>query len=724
MEELLHRGTRELGGDVVEVRFDLGNRVGFGIVGIAIIPQDRPQHIRPGRGVARADPVARAPDPHFAHRAEPRRKLCEDRRAGRCDEFDVLGNLPERDAGEDLKGRRSRQGKAPVRAVNPSGPFDERRRLDAERSERMDPGAGGNDIADRIRSAHLVEPDIIDGNRVDLCLRHGDAVEDSLSAGLDLRIKGRSIQEIANLAVCPAMRVLRLAVMNVRIGSVLMGGMRVDVKFRARDVLSLGALEVEVDFLFEAEGGYRPAKNRLIHAEVAQGTDGHIAADSRKTIEVKNLHGKLSGENYCCAHMLARHFLFRNLAALLLGLGMVHLVSAKTFEEINDAFGIPVWSDENLWDDEASATAARLRWPEESRTSMDSSYRAYPGPSSLVLGARPRSLALYGENGRVSHLSLIFANKGDGVSVEKEAVNSMAVQNLQKQEKAIKEAIKKDAATLCEKLTALLGPPAASRFGQGSQVRENVQRWDWKDHAILLSAPRGEYVALRILPVEMADAQGRSRISDNELKERVLARVERRANGDVVLQDMPMVNQGPKGYCVPATWERVMRYMAVPADMYVLAMAGSTAMGGGTDVNAIANGARTAIVSGGRRFEAVNGKVSVRTAQQYINHGLPLMWTMYSTDALNAALKDRREARASTADPVAWRKSLDPVRKSAKKIAIDHSRAHMCMIIGYNDKTGELAVSDSWGPAFAERWITEEEAVAVSQAQPLTLITY
>ena len=349
--------------------------------------------------------------------------------------------------------------------------------------------------------------------------------------------------------------------------------------------------------------------------------------------------------------MMAHLSFLRNLAALLLWLGTITFASAKTFEELNAAFGIPVWSDENLWDDEASATAARLHWPEESKTSTDSSYRAYPGPSELVLGARPHSLALYGENGHVSHLSLMFANKGDGVSVDKEAGDSKAMRNLQKQEKAIKEAIKKDAATLCEKLTALIGPPATDRYGQGSQIRETVQRWDWKGHSILLSAPRGEYVALRVLPVEMANAQGRSRISDNELRERVLSRVERRPNGDVVLKDMPMVDQGPKGYCVPATWERVMRYMAVPADMYVLAMAGSTAMGGGTDVNAIANGARTAIVSGGRRFENVNGKVSVRTAQKDINHGLPLMWTMYSMDEVNKAINARREARAAMTEP-------------------------------------------------------------------------
>jgi hypothetical protein len=37
------------------------------------------------------------------------------------------------------------------------------------------------------------------------------------------------------------------------------------------------------------------------------------------------------------------------------------------------------------------------------------------------------------------------------------------------------------------------------------------------------------------------------------------------------------------------------------------------------------------------------------------------------------------------------------------------------MIIGYNKETGEVAVSDSWGPAFEERWILGVEATQVSQ---------
>ena len=43
------------------------------------------------------------------------------------------------------------------------------------------------------------------------------------------------------------------------------------------------------------------------------------------------------------------------------------------------------------------------------------------------------------------------------------------------------------------------------------------------------------------------------------------------------------------------------------------------------------------------------------------------------------------------------------------------------MIIGYNKKTGEIATSDSWGPNYRERWMTEEEILAISMGEMLII---
>ena len=405
-----------------------------------------------------------------------------------------------------------------------------------------------------------------------------------------------------------------------------------------------------------------------------------------------------------------RPYVFAFLPALALS---APSLAKPDFTAVNAAIGAPLFADGNLWDDNAEAVADRLGWPVESSTSTDSSYRDYPGESDRFLGARPRSKALYGEGGKVSGVSVVFANKGDEVMRKSRADTAADRRERKGQIRDYKRDIQEERKVLREALTRLFGEPAADRFGQ-SRGGESVLRWDWQGHSFLLSSPRDEYVLLRIVPVDAADSSGRSRVADAEMRSRLESRVERRPNGDVVLADIPMVSQGPKGYCVPATWERVMRYTGVPAEMYVLAMEGQTAEGGGTSLDKISAASKMAIVRAGRRLDTAAIKPEVRDVSAYIDRGLPLIWRMYSTPDFNAAAGRRVEPRRRMTDAEAWSRELEDDRRRAKDFREDPDSSHVCLIIGYNKASRELCVSDSWGPRFKERWVTEEEAQAVS----------
>ena len=387
-----------------------------------------------------------------------------------------------------------------------------------------------------------------------------------------------------------------------------------------------------------------------------------------------------------------------------------------TVDQVNKAFGLELFADANLWDDDAKAVAERLGWPQESETTNDASYRLYPKDDYRLLGCRPYSCAFLADQNKPTSLSLMFANKGDSVSIgSKDAKDKTKVKARDEQIKDYKKAIAEDAKDLEAKLTGLFGPPKLGSMGQAQATREVVRRWNWSGHAFLLAAPKDEYVALRVLSVKSADEGGRSRVTDAELFARAKTRVEKRPNGDVILKDIPMVNQGPKGYCVPATWERAMRYMGVPADMYVLAMAGQSGAGGGTSTIAIANGAKDAVSRGGRKIESASIKIEPGTVAKYIDRGLPVMWAMFSTKEYNDIANARTKERAGMTDAAAWKKALADARKGQKPLQPDRNEGHVCMIIGYNKETGEVAVSDSWGPAFEERWILGVEATQVSQ---------
>jgi hypothetical protein len=272
-----------------------------------------------------------------------------------------------------------------------------------------------------------------------------------------------------------------------------------------------------------------------------------------------------------------------------------------------------------------------------------------------------------------------------------------------------------DETRIAERLTRALGEPERQRYGEGKS-RQRVSRWDWEGHALLLSAVEGEYVGLQIAPVAMADAGGKAvRVSDAEVRERSRENVIKRPNGDAVISNIPMVDQGPKGYCVPATFERCMRYLDVPADMYLLAMAGQSGLGGGTNVQRLIDAIERDVRRKGRRFDTLDGRdFRFSRIARYIDDGIPLVWSMCSTKWFNKTANERTSERRKANDWEAWKTRMREAAQAAKRREHADSNHHVVIIIGYNKETGEIAFSDSWGKRYTERWITLEEAKTVS----------
>ncbi|MBI5683786.1 MAG: C39 family peptidase [Verrucomicrobia bacterium] len=372
---------------------------------------------------------------------------------------------------------------------------------------------------------------------------------------------------------------------------------------------------------------------------------------------------------------------------------------------MNRVFGLPLWQSDSLWTDNERDAGKRLGWPEESRTATLASYRLYAKDDVSVLGARPYSLALYADKGRVTQVSMVFANTGDRCNPKQ----------FERDTQAIEAALK-----------PLLGEPTQTFFGQTRKIRYKVRRWNWKGHAILLETPEN-YVGVRVVPAELADREGRAEvIAYQQLRDTLSQRVKRRDNGDVTIAEIPMVNQGPKGYCAPATWERYLRYIGIQADMYVLALAGQTKVGGGTYANLMFENVESLARRNGRRFEQLNLTLTVQNLAKYIDKGFPLMWGIFFDPEMDKAISARSKERLTVTDWKAWLEKLKSARNVSKvgpkMIQMpdspgsgEVSNGHIRMIVGYNAKTGEVAISDSWGKRFEERWTTVEEARAMTQ---------
>ena len=377
-------------------------------------------------------------------------------------------------------------------------------------------------------------------------------------------------------------------------------------------------------------------------------------------------------------------------------------------KKLNSAAGHEITNGVRLSERKAGELAKALGIRPESESKYGCSWRLYAAYAKdyRLFGTMPYSVALYSNQaGLVTSLSIVYANKGDfgsNAGMGKDHFNGGTSATA----KSLADAMTQDEETVAKSLTSVLGAATIQRYGEG-KTRRKVSRWDWNGHSFLLSNEENEYVSLAVIPTEMADAGGKTVMTkDAEVKKRLLASIVKSENGDVYLTEIPMVDQGPKGYCAPATFERAMRTMGLEADMYLLAMVGESKAGGGTSVETLLEGVRQQVFSKGRRIKEENVKeLRIRDFKRYIDEGIPLMWTMCSVDSYNEVADKNTEKRGRVTDWMAHATEIAAENVKYADTPKSDSNHHICMIIGYNETTQEVAVSDSWGPRFELRWV-------------------
>ncbi len=390
----------------------------------------------------------------------------------------------------------------------------------------------------------------------------------------------------------------------------------------------------------------------------------------------------------------------------------------KHLEPLNQALGFRLFSSTgNIWNEEVKNVADRLKLPEESETPYTSSYRLYTRGNYLLAGAKPKTVVAYGDHrGRTLSLSVIYSNKGDSLSTAGAGEDHFKDNGKAIDRSTLEGAMKYDELRISETLSKVLGKPVRQRMlGQGNKSH-NVSRWDFNGHSFLLAHVKEEYVALQVVRADFADGGGRfARVSDGEIRKRLVKNVTRSKNGDVFIDNIPMVDQGPKGYCAPATFERAMRHAGVTADMYLLATLATTGGAGTNTAKLYDEVAFTTRSKGGRTARKIQLKsLSPSKLKRYVEKGVPVLWQMCSLPGYNQIANQRTRERLGVEDWTAYAgKIKGEAEENATKLQAK-GNYHICMIIGYNETTNEIAVSDSWGKRYAIRWIHLDEAEAVS----------
>ncbi|MDD5520685.1 MAG: C39 family peptidase [Kiritimatiellae bacterium] len=218
--------------------------------------------------------------------------------------------------------------------------------------------------------------------------------------------------------------------------------------------------------------------------------------------------------------------------------------------------------------------------------------------------------------------------------------------------------------------------------------------------------------------------------------------VKKTQEGEVYLDNVPMVDQGQKGYCAVATTERIMRYYGVDVNQHELAQKAATASGGGTDpkslINALKSMANSLNVRSKTRQEFnVREFMNIvrdynRTAKkQRTDEILMPMAGVIDVAKIYGEMDKKiflqmRTRNASQVErfgkiikdkinngyPVLWGVQLGIVDEIPK--LPQGNGGHLRLIIGYNTKSSEILYSDSWGAGHELKRMKMDAAYAIT----------
>ncbi len=224
--------------------------------------------------------------------------------------------------------------------------------------------------------------------------------------------------------------------------------------------------------------------------------------------------------------------------------------------------------------------------------------------------------------------------------------------------------------------------------------------WTWlspKGMAMLEHNPEAnqgkvEFLRLKIAPRDARGAfaaafQGRSmaaKLSD------LPKNLTKESNDDVYIKGIPMVDQGPKGYCVVASAQRLFEYYGIPADQHQIAQVAGSDAEKGTSTVAMAEALGKIDFRFKTRFKILGmlaGAGLVEVDERKMTGGKPVSEVQFSKDIHHYI---------DEGIPLLWGLTLGKYPEEPS-IAEQAGGGHMRMIIGYNDKTGHVLFSDSWG---------------------------
>lgn len=362
-------------------------------------------------------------------------------------------------------------------------------------------------------------------------------------------------------------------------------------------------------------------------------------------------------------------------------------------------------------------------WVDKDKTQM-----RIAKPAIKIGGMSLGEMLVNWKEGAPQSMTVMMYNKGDNGAIDKDEFETRLDR--------VKEA-----------LNALTGVRSKEYRATRKEavVKVNGWSWVWDKGAVNLEINtsregrefEAEFIRMKVGPTEASISRGdtSSRARKADIKQNVKKEGKR-----VVIQDIPMVDQGQKGYCVVATASRIFAYYGMDyVDQHELASLADSSAEGGTNTALMMENLKkigTRFQIRVRVLDSLTDTRDFRNLLKAYNRAAGKLkkekvedehnWSGFWDNADGEVLKLARAGSPSQVNkwlnairpyitagiPVLWSVQLgivpEPMRLSQTR------GGHLRLITGFDEEKKTLIFSDSWGAAHTEKEMPLADAIAIT----------
>ena len=380
----------------------------------------------------------------------------------------------------------------------------------------------------------------------------------------------------------------------------------------------------------------------------------------------------------------------------------------------------------------------------------------------------------FAEDGGIARVDLTLYSEG-GTEVERIYTDGSG-QRFRRIDRAEKQMTREEflvaLKTIRTRLTPKDKPPAAVNHGirRDSTTVQKTQTWaklpfpatatltwNYVQKGKDTTTFRPGFIRLTIESATKGAASAKEKKMASVGAKKIIDNIVRDPRGDVFIDNVPMVDQGQKGYCAVAASERVLRYYGVDIDEHELAVAAGTDAERGTSTRAM----KEAVEAIGRKVrlgtvvcygdfeksveERINGlgdevraynKAAKKLKKPEITDDVYIRregnTIFYNHTAVDRAMdiEVRKEMRVNGAQKSRFKKFKKDIRDQINRgiplfwgvtLGIypepeipQAAGGHLRLIIGYNDKKKEILYTDTWGAGHELKRMPEDWAWTIT----------